>query len=125
MNTQINPHGGELKNLLVGNDRALELKEISQEIPSITLTTRQICDLELLMNGAFSPLVGFMDKDDYESVVEDMHLADGSLWPIPITLDIPDVIAGKLDSDNRLGLMDEEGFMLAVLNVQNIWNPDK
>ena len=125
MNIQINPHGGELKNLLVDNDRALELKEVSQEIPSVTLTKRQLCDLELLMNGAFSPLTGFMEQGDYESVVESMRLVDGSLWPIPITLDIPDVIVGKLELDNRLGLMDEEGFMLAVLNVQSIWKPDK
>lgn len=125
MNIQINPHCGELRNLMVDENRALELKEVSQELPSITLMKRHLCDLELLMNGAFSPLTGFMGQGDYESVVANMSLADGSLWPIPITIDVQDAIVTKLESDSRLALMDEEGFMLAVLNVQSIWKPDK
>lgn len=125
MHNQIQPYGGSLINLVADEARAEELKGISQDIPFITLSQRQMCDLELLMNGAFSPLTGFMNQADYDSVVEKMRLADGALWPIPITLDVNDKVAGQLKSGSQLALMDEEGFMLAVLNVESVWQPDK
>ncbi len=81
----IAPHGGELIDLLADADRAAELKAASRDWPSWDLTPRQFCDLELLLNGGFSPLTGFMEKADYDSVCERMRLADGTLWPIPVT----------------------------------------
>ena len=84
----IPPHGGELKELLVRSSRAAELKEASRDWTSWDLTDRQMRDLELLLNGGFIPLAGFMNRPDYEAVRDGMRLADDTLWPIPITLDV-------------------------------------
>ena len=111
------PHGGELVNLLVDADRAEALKTESQNFPSLTLSQRQVCDLELLMNGAFSPLTGFMGKAAYESVVDDMRLPDGAVWPVPIVLDLPEKFAEKLEKCSKVALRDAEGFMQAVFTV--------
>ncbi|MCR4347328.1 MAG: bifunctional sulfate adenylyltransferase/adenylylsulfate kinase [Sulfuricaulis sp.] len=125
MDHLIKSYGGTLQNLLVDEARATQLKKDSQGFPAITLSQRQLCDLELLMNGAFSPLRGFMARETYESVLENMRLPGGLLWPMPITLDVPDAIADKLDAGSYLGLNDSEGFMLAVLRVADKWKPDK
>lgn len=125
MDHLIRPYGGTLQNLLVSEERAARLKQDTLNFPSITLTQRQFCDLELLMNGAFSPLRGFMTREAYESVLEKMRLPNGLLWSIPITLDVPDAIADKLEVGGYLGLNDPEGFMLAVLHIAGKWKPDK
>ena len=85
----ITPHGGTLVDLLVSEERAAELMAPGRGIPEWTLTPRQLNDIELLLNGGFSPLTGFMTSADYESVKSDMRLADGTLWPMPITLGMP------------------------------------
>ena len=118
-------HGGELVNLLADAERAEQIKQASREFPSLTLSQRQACDLELLLNGAFSPLRSFLGRSDYEGVLRDMRLADGTLWPIPIVLDVPAKLADKLDTGTTLALRDAEGFMPAVLTVNEIWQPDK
>jgi sulfate adenylyltransferase len=125
MNYLIKAYGGTLQNLLVTEERAAALKKESQVFPSITLSQRQLCDLELLMNGAFSPLRGYMDREVYEGVLERMRLPNGLLWSMPITLDVPDVIAEKLEAGGYLGLNDPEGFMLAMLHIVDKWKPDK
>jgi sulfate adenylyltransferase len=102
-----------------------ELKEASRDWPSWDLTPRQLCDLELLMNGAFSPLQGFMVKRDYESVCSSMRLADGTLWPIPIVLDLPEELAKGLEPGTSLALRDPEGVMLAALHIDDIYTPDR
>jgi len=119
------PHGGELVDLIATPDRKKELQAASKDFPSWDLTPRQLCDLELLMNGGFSPLRGFMKKADYESVCKNMRLADNTLWPMPITLDLPEEFAGKLAVGGKLALRDAEGVMLAVLNVEDIYKPDR
>ncbi len=121
----VKPHGGQLVNLLVDPDRAEVLKTESRQYPSLTLTQRQVCDLELLMNGAFSPLTGFMNQADYDAVVDNMRLADGTVWPVPIVLDVDEAFAGKLEKGSKIALRDGEGFMPAVLTVEDIWQPDK
>jgi sulfate adenylyltransferase len=106
--------------------RAAELKAQSKDWPSWDLTARQLCDLELLMSGGFSPLNGFMDRADYEGVCQNMRLASGVLWPMPITLDVTEDFAKKLTaSSSKIALRDPEGVMLAVLHVQDIWQPDR
>jgi sulfate adenylyltransferase len=120
----IEPHGGELCNLYVSEERKKELKSLLINYESWTVTDRQICDLELILNGGFSPLKGFLNKKDYDSVLKDMRLADGSLWPIPITLDITNEISDKLSQGDKLVLRDLEGFPLAVLHIEDIWKPD-
>jgi sulfate adenylyltransferase len=118
------PHGGVLKNLVVDEDRAAELKKSSRDWPSWDLTPRHLCDLEMLMSGAFSPLESFLGKADYESVCKDMRLADGTLWPIPVVLDLPEELAASLGDGASLALRDPEGTMLAVLHVDEKWTPD-
>jgi sulfate adenylyltransferase len=124
-NHLIPPHGGTLVDLLVDADRASELKEASRSWPSWDLTPRQLCDLELLVTGAFSPLTGFLGKPDHEHVLSDMRLADGTLWPIPVTLDVSEEIAGQLSPGSRLALRDAEGVLLGVLQVEDVWQPDR
>ena len=119
------PHGGRLTELLVTPERQAELKAESREFPSWDLTPRQMCDLELLLNGGFSPLTGFLGRADYESVCSEMRLADGTLWPIPITLDVPEEVGDGLEPGKKLALRDPEGVMLAVLTVDDVWRPDR
>jgi sulfate adenylyltransferase len=119
------PHGGELVDLILSPERKKALQAASKDFPSWDLTPRQLCDLELLLNGGFSPLKGFLKKADYESVCKNMRLADGTLWPMPITLDLPEEFAGKLAVGGKLALRDAEGVMLAVLNVEDIYKPDR
>ncbi len=122
----IAPHGGELVNLVAQPDRAQELKAHSREWPSWDLTPRQICDLELLLSGGFSPLHGFMNKTDYEGVCHNMHLASGVIWPMPITLDVKEEFAKTLTpGTSKIALRDGEGVMVAVLHVEEVWQPDR
>ncbi|MEZ5541448.1 MAG: bifunctional sulfate adenylyltransferase/adenylylsulfate kinase [Pseudomonadota bacterium] len=125
MDHLITPHGGKLCNLIVDETRAEALKTGSGDAASITLSERQICDIELLMNGGFSPLQGFMDQATYAAVVADMRLPDGTLWSLPVTLDVPDRLAQKIEPGQQVALRDNEGFMLAVLHVSDKWQPDR
>jgi len=120
----ISPHGDKLINLVVDQEKSEELKHLSRDWPSWDLTPRQICDLELLANGGFSPLDGFLCRNDYESVCEKMRLADNTLWPIPIMLDVTEELAKNLGEGSKLALRDAEGVMLAALNVEQIWQSD-
>ncbi len=122
----IPPHGGELINLIAQPERISELKAHSKEWLSWDLTGRQLCDLELLITGGFSPLQGFMTRADYEGVCHNMRLASGILWPMPITLDVTEEFAKKLTpGTSRVVLRDPEGVMLAVLHVEDVWQPDR
>ncbi|MCP4350325.1 MAG: bifunctional sulfate adenylyltransferase/adenylylsulfate kinase [Desulfobacterales bacterium] len=120
-----NPHGEKLVNLIVEPERAKDLQKISRDLQSITLSGRQMSDLELLMNGAFSPLRGFMTSADYNSVRDSMRLQDGTLWPIPVCLDINEQQSEALKPGQLVALRDSEGFMVAVLAVEDIWAVDK
>jgi len=120
----IRPHGVRLIDLMVNEEQAADMKTASREWPSWNLTSRQICDLELLTNGGFSPLQGFMNQADYENVCSDMRLADGTIWPIPIALDVTEQVAKNLKIGDLLALRDLEGSMLAALHVEDIWQPN-
>ncbi len=120
----IAPHGGELVQLIAGEDRRRSLKRDSVDWPTWDLTPRQLFDLELILNGGFSPLRGFMGRDDYTSVCESMRLTDGTLWPIPITLDVGEEAAAGLETGAKLALRDPQGVMLAVLTVSDVWQHD-
>jgi sulfate adenylyltransferase len=119
------PHGGVLVNLIATPERVRELQGESRDWPSWDLTPRQLCDVELLLNGGFSPLHGFMTRADYESVRDLMRLANGALWPIPITLDVKEEFARNLKPGNTVALRDAEGVMLAALHVEDVWAPDR
>ena len=111
--------------LYVSHDSAQKLKQEAGDLPSWDLTQRQICDLELLMNGGFNPLKGFLGREDYDSVVTDMRLADGTLWPMPVTLDVSEKFAEGIEPGQDVALRDHEGVILAILSVTDRWTPDK
>ena len=125
MSHLVTPHGGQLTELLVDQDRARTLGEAAVAMPSITLNERQLNDLELLLNGGFSPLQGFLGQADYEAVVERVRLADGTLWPMPIVLDVPEATAEGLEVGGSIALREGEGVMLAVLHREEVYRPDK
>ena len=119
------PHGGELVDLIATGDRHAELLEASREMPDLTLTTRQLCDLELLLCGGFSPLRGFLGREDYDGVVRHMRLADGTLWPMPITLGVDEATDETMPVGTSVALRDAEGVLVAVLHVEESWKPDR
>ena len=118
------PHGGKLTELYLSEGKADEEKIKAKDYKSWDLTPRQTCDLDLLMNGAFSPLEGFLSKEDYESVCDSMRLTDGTLWPMPITLDVTEAFAGEIAEGETIALRDSEGVLLATLEIADIWTPD-
>jgi sulfate adenylyltransferase len=118
------PCGTALVDLLAAADRATELTQRAAEWPSWQLTRRQRCDLELLACGGFSPLRSFLGEDDYACVCESMRLADGTLWPIPVTLDVPAELAAVAGPGRSLALRDPDDTLLAVLHVSQAWRPD-
>ncbi|TCO81087.1 sulfate adenylyltransferase [Plasticicumulans lactativorans] len=125
MTTLIAPHGGSLKNLYLSADAAAAEKQKAREYVSWDLSHRQLCDIELLLNGAFSPLEGFLGEADYDRVVREMRLADGTLWPMPITLDVSEAFAATVKRGERIALRDPEGALIAVLEIGDIYTPDK
>ncbi len=116
---------GELSNPIVDSERAEVLKQIAMNLPDITLNDYQICDLELLATGVFSPLKGFAVRADYESILDRSCLQDNTIWPIPICLDVPETLARNLEAEQSVALRDPEGFLLAVLHIEDIWQPNK
>jgi sulfate adenylyltransferase len=111
--------------LYVSYESAQKLKVEAADLVSWDLTPRQICDLELLMNGGFNPLKGFLSQADYDGVIENMRLADGTLWPMPITLDVSEDFAAKLEAGQDIALRDQEGVILATMTVTDNWVPNK
>jgi sulfate adenylyltransferase len=125
MTDLISPHGGELKQLYLPEQVARAEARRAVEYASWDLTQRQLCDIELLLNGGFSPLDGFLGRADYERVVNDMRLADGTFWPMPITLDVSQAFADRIERGSRIALRDPEGVVIAVMDVTDRWRPDK
>jgi sulfate adenylyltransferase len=118
-------HGGPPVQLIVDEERAGTLKEISLNLPEITLNDRQLCDLELLATGVFSPLDGFMTRPDYESVLDRMRLQSNVLWPLPVCLGISDTKARTLEVGQSVALRDHEGFLLAIMHIEDMWPVDR
>ena len=121
----IEPHGGKLRYLVVDSDASAVLKQKAKALPSWTLNDRQICDLEMILNGGFSPLTGFLNEGDYNTVLENMRLEDGTIWPIPITLDVTEEFSSTINVSAEFSLKDKEGFIVAVMTVGSIWSPNK
>ncbi|KAJ2159931.1 Sulfate adenylyltransferase [Coemansia sp. RSA 552] len=123
------PHGGILKDLYIRDDpiRAT-LQQEAEELPYVTLTERQLCDLELILNGGFSPLVGFLTEQEYTSVVDTLRLPDGTLWSIPIYLDIDRAQLDNLgvSPGSRLTLRDpRDDQPLAIITISDFYQPDR
>jgi sulfate adenylyltransferase len=119
------PDLAPIPELYVSYESAQKLKAEAGDLVSHDLTPRQICDLELLMNGGFNPLKGFLSEADYTSVVDTMRLADGALWPMPVTLDVSEGFADKVTIGQDIALRDQEGVILATMTVTDKWVPNK
>ncbi len=118
-------HLAPIPELYVSYESAQKLKVEAGNLTSHDLTPRQICDLELLMNGGFNPLKGFLGEADYDSVVKTMRLKDGSLWPIPVNLDVSEKFAATVEVGQDIALRDQEGVILATMTVTDKWTPNK
>ncbi|MAJ47641.1 MAG: sulfate adenylyltransferase [Planctomycetes bacterium TMED75] len=121
----IEPHGGSLINRLVPETEMAALREKASSLPAITLSAKQACDLEMIAIGAFSPLTGFVGKADFEGICKDMRLADGTVWPIPITLAVDDEVKATLSEGSSAALFHSDGTLLAIIDVQEIYAHDK
>jgi sulfate adenylyltransferase len=119
------PHGGELKDLYLPEDAVADEKRRSRDLPSWDLTMRQLCDIELLLNGGFSPLEGFQGEQEYRSVLKDMRLPNGTIWPMPITLDVTEAFAKSVKVGAKIALRDPEGVLIATMEISSIYRPDK
>jgi sulfate adenylyltransferase len=117
------PHGGRLVLRQVGGGEATALRRRAQKLPSLRLNTRQLCDLELIGNGAFSPLDGFMGPDDYAAVVETMHLANGLPWSLPVTLAVDSADAPKVGSE--AALLDTQGHVRGSISISAVFGYDR
>ena len=124
MDHLISPHGSRLIDLLVDEARATEIRELSRDWRSLDLGPRQLCDLELLINGGYSPLESYLGAADHRSVCVGMRLADGALWPLPVVLDISVELADGLAVGDSLALRDGEGVMIAALRVDECYQRD-
>jgi sulfate adenylyltransferase len=123
--TIIPPHGGQLVNRIADAAEAGQLKAQAASLPSITLSTKQACDLEMIAIGAFSPLIGFVKEADFKGICTDMRLTDGTVWPIPITLSVDEQVKATLSVDSRAALKHSDGTLLAVIDVEDIYAHDK
>ncbi|KAF2397434.1 bifunctional sulfate adenylyltransferase subunit 1/adenylylsulfate kinase protein-like protein [Trichodelitschia bisporula] len=123
------PHGGILKDLIARDaPRRSELAAEAETLPAVVLSDRQLCDLELILNGGFSPLEGFMNEADYNGVVENLRLADGNLFSIPITLDLTQeaIDEAGIKPGARITLRDfRDDRNLAILTVDDVYKPNK
>ncbi|TCD69229.1 Sulfate adenylyltransferase [Steccherinum ochraceum] len=123
------PHGGVLKDLIARDEHLHDtLRAEAKSLPEIILTERQLCDLELILNGGFSPLEGFMNEADYKNVVANLRLENGTLFPIPVTLDVSRNDISRLDiaPSRRIALRDpRDDEALAILTVTDVYQPDR
>jgi len=126
MSTLVPPHGGELKPLLVNDEERFELRDRAQSMRQVRMSSRETSDLIMLGIGAFSPLDGFMRHDDYMNVVESMQLANGILWPIPITLAVDQAQADGIHLSEEIALIDDESNeLMGIMKVEEKYRYDK
>lgn len=124
--TSILPHGGSLINRVVTGPQRESLLEQAKGLPAILINNWTISDLDLIGVGAFSPLTGFMNEDDYRSVVDRMRLADGTVWSIPITLSVARVQAESLEIGEQVALVGEQdGVVYGLLEIGSIYSVDQ
>ena len=123
--SQAPAHGGALIERNVDPEAAAELRAQSESLPSIRLSPRELSDLHLMGVGALSPLGGFMSKTDYYGVLEDMRLANGLAWPMPITLSAPRDLTRSLARSEKAALRDQEGTVVGIMSVEDVYEYDK
>jgi sulfate adenylyltransferase len=118
-------HGGKLVDLYLGPEEAEAEKRDARNLKSWDLSERQLNDIELILNGAFSPLEGFLTRADYEGVLAKMRLASGVLWPMAVTLDVSQAFADTVETGAAIALRDREGVLIATMQISDKWTPDK
>jgi len=121
----IAPHGGTLIDCYLKGQALADARTRIVSLPRLDLNPRQLCDFDLIANGAFSPLTGFLGEADYRAVVDTMRLADGTLWPMPITLDVSDAVAEAALAAGGLVLTDAEGVPVGILDAPTVFRPDR
>ena len=119
----IPPYGGGLVDLMVSKDEKDELIRYSNQLSSLQLSERSLCDFELLCTGGFSPLDRFMTQDDYQNVMDHMRLSSGTIFPIPVTLPINSSVG--LSIGNEVALRNAKNELLAIMTVEEIYEWDK
>lgn len=120
----IAPHGGTLVNRTVEGAEREALLAQAADLPQFTLNSREASDLEMIATGAMSPLEGFMGQADYDNVVADMRLANGTAWPLPVVLATKDGSAAPTVG-STIALVGEDGAVYGTMNVTDVWSPDK
>jgi sulfate adenylyltransferase len=123
--TTIAPHGGELVDRMAPEEQRDELLQRAERFTKITLGPRALSDLEMISTGVFSPLTGFMVREDYESVVETMRLKNGLVWSLPITLPVSEKEADDIRVGEEISLSDATGRILATMIVEDRYSYDK
>ncbi len=121
-NKLISPYGGKLVDLLTPVEELPDLKAQASDLPTVRISERSVCDLELLATGAFSPLETFMGEEDYQRVLAEMRLKDGHLFPIPITLPVDPV--PHIGLDQQVALCNAKNELLAVMTIEEIYEWD-
>jgi sulfate adenylyltransferase len=121
----IAPHGGVLVNRIVTDAQRQEFLAQSETFPRVRLDERALSDLELIAIGGFSPLTGFMNQEDYDQVVNHMHLANGLPWSIPVTLSVAQAVADPLHAGSTIRLDDPNGQFIGVLELTQKYSYDK
>jgi sulfate adenylyltransferase len=126
MSKLVPPHGGRLNPLLVEGEERAEQMESAKSMPHVRLSSRETSDLIMMAIGAFSPLAGFMSEENYTGVVQDMRLADGTLWPIPITLSVTKEEADSFPIDSEIALIDDESDeLMGSMKTEEVFTYDK
>lgn len=126
MSKLVPPHGGQLNLLLVEGEERAEQMERAKSMPHVRLSSRETSDLIMMAIGAFSPLSGFMGEDDYTGVVQDMRLADGTLWSIPITLSVTKEEADSFSNGSEIALIDDESDeLMGSMIIEEVFTYDK
>src|SRR5918993_1070710 len=123
--TAIAPHGGDLVNRVVPEQERRERSMEAAELQKVPLSARALSDLQMISTGVFSPLEGFMARDEYESVVEDMRLKDGLTWSLPVTLSTDEEKARELSENSEIALVDGTGEPVATMVIRELYGYDK
>jgi sulfate adenylyltransferase len=117
----ISPHGNELVDRCVSSDREIELLDQIDDLQTITLDAQLVYDFANIAHGVYSPLRGFMSRNDFLKVVNDKTLESGEAWPLPIVLDVDAALANDLDPDERVGICREDGSPIGIMDIDMIY----
>jgi len=126
MSKVVPPHGGKLFPRLLKGEELVEARERARKLPKVHMTSRETSDLIMVGIGAFSPVGGFMGKEDWKGICETFKMRDGTFWPIPITLSIPEQEASGLSEGDEVALVDEEsGELMGSMKIEEKYTVDK